>query len=108
MMMVVKGLPSTYNKDLQSDKAALFSTFDNLKKVLEVIIGTVSTLRVNKEKCFAALSCDMLATDVAYYLVRKGIPFRSAHHIAGQVVSLAENNKVNMTDLTLNELKTIR
>lgn len=106
-MIVLKGLPSTYNKDMQGDKEAIFSAFDKLKMVLEVAVGTVRTLKVNKLNCEAALSHDMLATDVAYYLVRKGIPFRSAHHIAGQVVSLAEQKGVQMAELTLNELKTI-
>lgn len=107
-MMVLKGLPSTYNKDLQGDKESMFSTFDKLNMVLEVAIGTVETLKINKENCRAALSYDMLATDVAYYLVRKGVPFRTAHHSAGQVVSLAEERGLEMSELELNELKTIR
>lgn len=107
-MMVLKGLPSTYNKDLQGDKEAIFSTFDKLKLVLEVAIGALKTLKVNEENCRAALSFDMLATDVAYYLVRKGVPFRTAHHTAGQVVSEAEKKGVDMSELTLNELKMIR
>lgn len=107
-MMVLKGLPSTYNKDLQCDKDALFSTSKKLKMILEVAIGTIRTLKVNKRSCEAALSCDMLATDVAYYLVRKGIPFRRAHHIAGQLVSMAEQKGVEMSGLSLQELKTIR
>lgn len=107
-MMVLKGLPSTYNKDLQGDKEAIFASFDKLKQILEVAIGTLNTLKVNKHKCEAALSCDMLATDVAYYLVRKGTPFRMAHHMAGQVVSMAEKQGVEMSELTINDLKTIR
>lgn len=55
-----------------------------------------------------ALTFDMLATDLAYYLVRKSVPFREAHHIAGQVVAAAENRSVEMCDLTLEELKAIR
>lgn len=107
-MMVLKGLPSTYNKDLQGDKEAMFTTFDKLKSIVEVAIGTFGSLKVNKENCKAALSYDMLATDVAYYLVRKGVPFRTAHHIAGQVVSMAETKGVQMSDLSLEELNSIR
>lgn len=65
-------------------------------------------LKVNEDKCKQALNFDMLATDVAYYLVRKGVPFRSAHHIAGQVVALAEKTKTPIQNLTLEELKMIR
>lgn len=107
-MMVLKGLPSTYNKDLQGDKEAIFTTFDKLKLILEVAIGTFRTLTLNKENCEAALSYDMLATDVAYYLVRKGVPFRTAHHIAGQVVSMAEKKGVQMSELSGEELKSKR
>ncbi|KAL1495049.1 hypothetical protein ABEB36_010530 [Hypothenemus hampei] len=107
-MMVLKSLPSTYNKDLQSDKEAMFTTFDKLTSILEVTTGTVKTLKVNSEKCRSALSYEMLATDVAYYLVRKGVPFRTAHHIAGRVVAEAEEKNVNICDLTLEELRSIR
>ena len=65
-------------------------------------------LKVNKDKCEQALNFDMLATDVAYYLVRKGVPFRSAHHVAGQVVALAEKKKIPIQNLTLKELQIIR
>ncbi|XP_023016020.2 argininosuccinate lyase isoform X2 [Leptinotarsa decemlineata] len=106
-VLVLKSLPSTYNKDLQSDKEAMFKAFDKLKSLLDVAIGTVETLKVNEDKCRLALSLEMLATDVAYYLVRKGVPFREAHHLAGQVVSESEKKKVNLSDLTLGELKLI-
>ncbi|KAG5898616.1 hypothetical protein JTB14_020992 [Gonioctena quinquepunctata] len=106
-MMVLKSLPSTYNKDLQGDKDAMFKTFDKLKSILDVASGTIQTLRVNPEKCKSALSLEMLATDVAYYLVRKGIPFREAHHLAGQVVSASEKKKVGLSVLSLEELKLI-
>ncbi|XP_060528402.1 argininosuccinate lyase [Cylas formicarius] len=106
-MMVLKSLPSTYNKDLQCDKEAMFATFDKLQSILEVTTGTLETLKINQEKCRSTLSYEMLATDVAYYLVRKGVPFRKAHHIAGQVVSAAEKKDVSICDLTLEELKNI-
>jgi argininosuccinate lyase len=106
-MMVLKSLPSTYNKDLQYDKEAMFTTFDKLKSILEVATGTVKTLKINQDKCKNALSFEMLATDVAYYLVRKGIAFREAHFLAGKVVAEAERKEVSICDLTLEELKNI-
>ncbi|EFA11668.2 argininosuccinate lyase [Tribolium castaneum] len=106
-MMVLKSLPSTYNKDLQYDKEAMFTTFDKLKSILEVATGTVKTLKVNQDKCKNALSFEMLATDVAYYLVRKEVPFRDAHFLAGKVVAEAERKGVSICDLTLEELKNI-
>ncbi|KAF7272088.1 argininosuccinate lyase isoform X2 [Rhynchophorus ferrugineus] len=106
-MMVLKSLPSTYNKDLQNDKESMFSTFDKLQSILEVTTGTVKTLQVNVDKCRSSLSFEMLATDIAYYLVRKSVPFRTAHHIAGKVVAEAERKKVTICDLTLEELREI-
>ncbi|XP_044265841.1 argininosuccinate lyase isoform X2 [Tribolium madens] len=106
-MMVLKSLPSTYNKDLQYDKEAMFTTFDKLKSILEVATGTVKTLKINQDKCKNALSFEMLATDVAYYLVRKSVPFRDAHFLAGKVVAEAERKGVSICDLTLEELKNI-
>lgn len=106
-MMTLKGLPSTYNKDLQEDKEALFDCVDTIKIVLQVAHGTLETLTINAEKCVNALSPDMLATDIAYYLVRKGIPFREAHHMSGEVVQLAENKGVALNTLTLSDFQTV-
>ncbi|XP_021926897.1 argininosuccinate lyase isoform X2 [Zootermopsis nevadensis] len=106
-MMVLKGLPSTYNKDLQEDKEAMFDTYDSLECVLQVAMWTVKTLMVNEVSCATALSPDMLATDLAYYLVRKGVAFREAHYLAGEVVALAEKQNMDMPSLTLQQLKTI-
>jgi len=106
-MMTLKGLPSTYNKDLQEDKEALFDAVDSVKGILQVACGTLATLTVNRNRCLDALSPDMLSTDVAYYLVRKGIPFREAHGLAGAAVQLAENKNVTLTALSLEEMKTI-
>ena len=106
-MMTLKGLPSSYNKDLQEDKEALFDSVDSIKGILQVANGTLSTLRVNQEKCKAALSPDMLSTDVAYYLVRKGVPFRDAHGFAGGVVQLAEKKDVEVSALSLADMKSV-
>lgn len=68
-LTLLKGLPSSYNKDLQYDKKLLFDSYNQLCLALDVTYGVVKTMKVNKEKCHNALSYDMLATDVAYYLV---------------------------------------
>eukprot|EP00122_Pirum_gemmata_P009603 Pgem_evm1s8863 len=97
----LKGLPSTYNKDLQEDKEAMFDVADTLRDIFQIATGVTSTLTINKEKMLGALSIEMLATDIAYYLVRKGVPFREAHGIAGQAVKLAEDKNVQISDLSL-------
>ena len=72
-VMTLKGLPSTYNKDLQEDKEPLFDTVDNISACFRIAEGVVATLEVHKEKMHAALTMDVLATDLADYLVRKGV-----------------------------------
>lgn len=106
-MMTLKGLPMAYNKDLQEDKEAMFDVYDTMAGILQVATGTVSTMKVHKLACEAALSPGMLATDVAYYLVRKGISFREAHGLSGATVALAESQNKTVRDLSLMELKTI-
>jgi argininosuccinate lyase len=86
LLVTLKGLPSAYNKDLQEDKEGLFDAIDTLALVLPVVTGVVRTLKVNAARAAAALDDGMLATDLAEYLVAKGVPFRESHHLAGQVV----------------------
>ncbi|XP_055852192.1 argininosuccinate lyase [Episyrphus balteatus] len=107
IMMTVKGTPSTYNKDLQFDKKYCFTAFDQLEKLLKVTEGVLRTLDVNIDRMESCLSPDMLATDWSYYLVRKGIPFRKAHHLIGQVVQLAEERNLELTEVPLEDLQTI-
>ena len=106
-MMTMKGLPSTYNKDLQEDKEPLFGCVDTIKTILQVTCGILETLTVNKTNCFNALHPDMLSTDVAYYLVRKGVPFREAHGISGEIVQLAETKDVLLSELTLDDMQSV-
>ncbi|KAK6166579.1 hypothetical protein SNE40_023235 [Patella caerulea] len=106
-MMTLKGVPSTYNKDLQEDKTAMFDTYDTLTGIIQVAIGALSTLTIHPDAMTAALSPDMLATDLAYYLVRKGVPFREAHGLAGGCVALAEKKGCPMPKLTVEDFKTI-
>ena len=106
-MMSLKGIPSTYNKDLQEDKEPLFDAVDTTKACLQILTGVLSTMTVHADKMHAALTPDMLATDLADYLVRKGIPFRETHHISGSAVKMAEDRHCELTDLTLDDLRTL-
>lgn len=104
-LTTLKGLPSGYNKDLQEDKEALFDSVDTINKLLPVIRGVIQTLKLNAEKMRTALDEDMLATDLADYLVRKGMPFRQAHHVSGRAVRLASERGVKLSKLTLEDLR---
>lgn len=101
LLTTLKGLPSGYNKDLQEDKEPLFDAFDTLNALLPALTGLVRTLTVNAERMRGALVESMLATDLADYLVNKGVPFRQAHGIAGKIVRLAEEKGVALSALTL-------
>ncbi|XP_036380769.1 argininosuccinate lyase [Megalops cyprinoides] len=105
-LMTLKGLPSTYNKDLQEDKEAMFDCYDTVHAVLQVATGVMSTLKIDPSAMQAALSPDMLATDLAYYLVRKGVPFREAHGCSGKAVFLAESKNVPLNQLSVQDLNT--
>nr|XP_009674214.1 PREDICTED: argininosuccinate lyase-like [Struthio camelus australis] len=107
ILMVLKGLPSTYNKDLQEDKEAVFDVVDTLTAVLQVATGVISTLQINKENMEKALTPEMLSTDLALYLVRKGMPFRQAHIASGKAIHLAETKGITINNLTLEDLKSI-
>eukprot|EP01063_Lacrimia_lanifica_P011234 TRINITY_DN18056_c0_g1_i1.p2 TRINITY_DN18056_c0_g1~~TRINITY_DN18056_c0_g1_i1.p2 ORF type:complete len:470 (+),score=222.63 TRINITY_DN18056_c0_g1_i1:61-1470(+) len=106
-LLCMKGLPSTYNKDLQEDKEGVFDAADTLDTCVKVLTGVVETMKVNKKKLEGALSHDLLATDVADYLVRKGLPFRETHHLVGKVVRIAEDKDVSIAELSLEELQAI-
>lgn len=107
LLTTLKGLPSTYNKDLQEDKEALFDSFDQLKLLLPVVTAIIRTLQLNPGKMRAALDPNMLATDLADYLVAKGMPFREAHHAAGRAVRLAAEQGISFADLSVTSLRTI-
>ncbi|KAL0083633.1 argininosuccinate lyase [Phycomyces blakesleeanus] len=106
-MMSYKGIPSTYNKDLQEDKEPMFDAADTLSGSLQITAGVLSTLDIFPAKMKASLSADMLATDLAEYLVRKGVPFRETHHISGAAVKMAEDRKGSLDQLTVADLKTL-
>ncbi|MFN2220248.1 MAG: argininosuccinate lyase [Anaerolineae bacterium] len=106
-LTTLKGLPSAYNKDLQEDKEALFDTLDTLALELPLATAAIGTLQVNAQRMAAALDDAMLATELADYLVRKGIPFRQSHHLAGQAVRKAETTGVSLQALDLAEYAAI-
>jgi argininosuccinate lyase len=107
LLMTLKGLPSTYNKDLQEDKEPLFDAVDTLAATLQIACGVISTLTPRPERLRAALATEMLATDLAEYLVRKGVPFRETHHIAGAAVALAEQRGVELATLSVGDLQSL-
>ena len=107
LMMSIKGLPSTYNKDLQESWEPMQSGVKAVSDSVQIATGVLSTLTIFPEKMIAALTPDMLATDLADYLVRKGVPFRETHHISGRVVALAEKESVPMDKLSLKQLQTV-
>lgn len=99
LLVMLKGLPSTYNKDLQEDKEPLFDTLDTLHDLLPVMAGVIETMQPQPEHMRAALDDAMLATDLADYLVRRGVPFRQAHHLVGRAVAEAEARGVPLRAL---------
>jgi argininosuccinate lyase len=107
LMMSAKGLPSTYNKDLQESWETMIDGVKTTSDSVQIATGVLSTLTIFPEKMRAALTPDMLATDLADYLVRKGVPFRETHHISGRVVALAEKNGVLMDTLTVAQLQEV-
>ena len=85
----------------------LFDVMDTVSDSVRIAIGVVSTMTIHPEKMVLGLSADMLATDLAEYLVRKGMPFRDTHHVAGEAVALAEKKGCGISDLTLEDLRSL-
>jgi len=108
LLTLLKGLPMTYNRDLQEDKERLFDTVDTVRRSLRLCAAMILNTKVNRDVCAAAASDPaLLATDLADYLVRKGLPFRHAHHAVGNLVALAERLGKRLNQLTLAEFRSI-
>lgn len=109
LMMVMKALPLTYNKDMQEDKTAVFESFDTIILCLKAVGGMMSTATWNKDVMReAAESGYATATELADWLVKNlNLPFRDAHHVTGRVVKLAEDKDVKLTELSLSDLQAI-
>jgi argininosuccinate lyase len=105
LLTTLKGLPLTYAKDLQEDKEPFFDALETAETCLEVFAGAWATMELKEERMAQAIDANALATDLADYLVRQGLPFREAHRVVGQLVrqALAKGQKV--TDLGLEELQ---
>ncbi|RCK65662.1 Argininosuccinate lyase [Candida viswanathii] len=107
-LMSIKSIPSTYNKDMQEDKEPLFDALTTVEHSILIATGVISTLNINAENMQNALTMDMLATDLADYLVRKGVPFRETHHISGECVRKAEEEGLSGIDkLSFDQFKEI-
>lgn len=104
LLTVMKGLPLAYNRDMQEDKEGLFDTADKLLTTLEVFAGLIKTLKIDADRMRQVMSGSyLLATDVADYLVRKGLPFRQAHKIVGELVQYAIGKSKSFGELSLDE-----
>jgi argininosuccinate lyase len=108
LLTLLKGLPMTYNRDLQEDKERLFDTADTVRATVRVFTAMLPNLHVNRIVCAAAVSDPLLlATDLVDHLVRKGMAFRAAHHVVGLVVALAEKRGQPLNQLSLEELRSV-
>jgi argininosuccinate lyase len=106
LLALLKALPLTYNRDLQEDKPALFDALDTVASSLEVMTELMRHVQVNRERLACALQGGgLLATELADYLVMKGVPFREAHGITGRIVRAALDRGCEVTDLSLEELR---
>tara|TARA_Y100001968_G_C19352120_1_gene715199 strand:- start:498 stop:1382 length:885 start_codon:yes stop_codon:yes gene_type:complete len=106
LLSLMKSLPLSYNRDMQEDKAFMFSSLDYLEPALSLTAEMIKTMKVNKENmkkdCFKG---QITATDLADYLVNKSVPFRDSHEIVGNIVAHAEDRSQQIFELTLDELK---
>jgi argininosuccinate lyase len=106
LLMTVKGLPLTYNRDLQEDKEPLFDALDTVRASLSITAELLANVSFNTTKMKEATAGGfMTATDLADYLVRKNMPFRQAHSIVGQIVAHCQERRIELVDMTLEELR---
>jgi argininosuccinate lyase len=106
MLTTMKGLPLAYNKDMQEDKEAVFDSFDTVSDCLQIVSVVLRNVSVNKDRASAAATGGyMNATELADYLVGKGVPFRQAHEVVGRAVVYAIEHAKELQDLALDELQ---
>jgi len=106
ILTIMKGLPLAYNKDMQEDKPGMFDSVETLKGVIPIFKEMLSTITFNRDKMLEATKMGFLnATDIADYLVKKGLPFRSAHEVVGRMVLYSTEKNCNIEDLSLSELR---
>ncbi len=108
LLTLLKGLPLTYNRDLQEDKERLFDTVNTVRATVRLCAAMLGHASANRRACLAAASDPaLLATDLADYLVRKGLPFRQAHHAVGTLVAMAERLGKPLNQLALAQLQSV-
>ncbi|MCY1142371.1 argininosuccinate lyase [Actinoplanes sp. Pm04-4] len=108
VLTMLKGLPLTYDRDMQEDKEPVFDAIETLELLLPALAGMVSTMTVRVDRLAASAPIGFsLATEVADWLVRKGVPFREAHEITGKLVALCSVRECELEDLTDDDLKTV-
>ena len=108
LLTTLKGLPLTYNSDLQEDKERLFDTCDTVRATVRILAAMLRDTKVNTDACtMAASDPNLLATDLVDWLVEQGTPFREAHHVVGEVVALGEKKNKPLNELTAVELKKV-
>ncbi|MBI5701564.1 argininosuccinate lyase [Candidatus Saganbacteria bacterium] len=106
VLTLMKGLPLTYNRDMQEDKEALFDSIDTIKACLSVMTEMLKTMKINKELMVKAVKKGFLtATDLVYYLVRHDVPFRAAHDIVGKIINYCIESNMDLEYVSLSELK---
>jgi len=107
LLSTLKGLPSTYDKDLQEDKVPVFNAADLLLNLVPVLAGALETMTLHPDRMMTAIDSSMMATDLADYIVLKGIPFREAHQITGKAVKIAQQNGIGLDKLDLTTWKSL-
>lgn len=106
LLTIMKGLPLSYNRDMQEDKEPLFDTVDTVKAVLSVLREMIPAIRFNQERMYESASkAYSTATDIAEYLVKKGVPFRQAHEITGRLVLYCLKKRRDLKELDIKEFK---
>ena len=101
LLIVLKGLPSTYNKDLQEDKEPMFDSVNNFHLTLTLTTAVIESIKVLPDKMAAQLDEGMLATDLADYLVERGLPFREAHHKIGEIIRYTEEQQIPLSNVPI-------
>jgi argininosuccinate lyase len=107
VLTLLKGLPTSYNRDLQEDKEPLFDTIDTLRLTLPAMAGAIATAEFRADRMEALMDAQLLATDIADYLVRREVPFRTSHEVVGRLVRMSEEQGIALSDLTLEDFRSV-
>lgn len=106
LLTVMKGLPLSYNKDMQEDKEAVFDSIDTVKGCLNIFEGMIATMKINTSRMYTSAQCGYInATDLADYLVRKGVAFRDAHEIVGKIVRFGIEKHIYLSEVCIEDYK---